>query len=78
MNSKMIRNPKKTNAIIRDIWSYDSRCPSKGSFLTESVNVTHSLSKDFTIEEVRKQALDGIILRQRTNISSEYSGAPYA
>jgi len=69
MNSEMIRKSKKKITIIRDLGPYSSRYSSKGSLLTEAGNVIHSLSKGFTIEEVRKQALDGTILRQRTHTS---------
>ena len=55
--------------MIRDLGPYSSRYSSKGSLLTEAWAVIHSLSEDFTIEEVREKALDGTILHQVTHTS---------
>lgn len=71
MNSEMIRKSNKKFTIIRDLGPYSSRYSSKGSLLTEAGNVIHSLSKGFSIEEVRKQAVDGTILQQRTLASRQ-------
>jgi len=52
--------------MIRDPGPYSSRYSSKGSLLTEAGNIIDGLSEGFSIEEVRRQSLDGTILPQPT------------
>jgi hypothetical protein len=55
--------------MIRDLGLYSSRNTSKGALIEETGQIIAALSSGLPVEEVRKRALEGHILKQRTRIS---------
>ncbi|OGP47462.1 MAG: hypothetical protein A3K30_02240 [Deltaproteobacteria bacterium RBG_13_51_10] len=55
--------------MIRDLGPYSSRNTSKGALIEETGQIIAALSSGLPLEEVRKRALEGNILKQRTRIS---------
>ncbi|MBW1698992.1 MAG: DUF1819 family protein, partial [Deltaproteobacteria bacterium] len=62
---------KRISNDIRDTGTYSSRYTSKGALLAEANLIIDSLSSGLTMDQLRKQVLEGSIIRQRTRASRE-------
>ncbi|MBW2031930.1 MAG: DUF1819 family protein [Deltaproteobacteria bacterium] len=62
---------KKISNAIRDTGPYSSRYTSKGALLVEANLIIDSLSSGLSMDQMRKQVLEGSIIRQRTRASRE-------
>jgi hypothetical protein len=56
-------------AMIRDLGPYSSRNTSKGALLEETAQIIQGLSSGPSLEEVRHQAFEGVLLNQRARAS---------
>lgn len=56
-------------AMIRDLGPYSSRNTSKGALLEETAQVIEGFSSGLSLEEVRRRAFEGVLLKQRTRAS---------
>jgi hypothetical protein len=57
--------------MIRDLGTYSARNTSKGALLEEAAQLVGALSSGLALDEVRRQALEGILLRQRTRLTRQ-------
>lgn len=57
--------------MIRDLGPYSARNTSKGALLEEAAQLVGALSSGLALGEVRSQALEGILLRQRTRLTRQ-------
>jgi hypothetical protein len=57
------------NRSLRDLGPYSARNTSKGALLDESYQIIGALATGLTVEQVRKQAHEGRILRQKARLS---------
>lgn len=60
---------REEQATVRDTGPYSTRNTSKGSLLDESYQILGALAKEHNLEEVRRQAQEGVVLHQSARLS---------
>jgi hypothetical protein len=57
--------------MIRDLGPYSVRSASKGTLLEEAAQLVGALSSGLSLDEVRRQAFEGVLLHQRTRLTRQ-------
>jgi len=57
--------------MIRDRGPYSARNTSKGALIEEAAHLVGAISSGLSLDEVRRQALEGILLRQRSRLTRQ-------